>query len=74
MLDPVLLQLDRDLLLLGGIGFLGELIAVELQKYWVEHPTHVHLGEWYQPIALRADIEGVMIAPATAFWNMSRKK
>ncbi len=49
-------------------------IAVELQKYWVDHPTHVHLGEWYQPIALRADIEGVMIAPATAFWNMSRKK
>ena len=49
-------------------------IAIELQKYWVEHPTHVHLGEWYQPIALRADIDGVMIAPATAFWNMSRKK
>ena len=49
-------------------------IALELQKYWVDHPTHVHLGEWYQPIALRADIEGTMVAPATAFWNVSRKK
>jgi len=49
-------------------------IAVELQKYWVDHPTHVHLGEWYQPVALRAEIEGMMTAPATAFWNMSRKK
>jgi peptide/nickel transport system substrate-binding protein len=49
-------------------------IAIELQKYWVDHPTHAHLGQWYQPIALRADIEGMMVAPATAFWNMSRKK
>jgi len=49
-------------------------IATELQKYWVDHPTHVHLGEWYQPVALRTEIEGMMVAPATAFWNMSRKK
>jgi hypothetical protein len=27
MVDPVFLQVGRDLLLLGGIGFLGELIA-----------------------------------------------
>ncbi len=49
-------------------------IAIDLQKYWVDHPTHVHLGQWYQPIALRAEIEGMMVAPATVFWNMSRKK
>ena len=49
-------------------------IAIDLQKYWVDHPTHVHLGQWYQPVALRADIDGMMVAPATAFWNMSRKK
>jgi peptide/nickel transport system substrate-binding protein len=49
-------------------------IAIELQKYWVDHPTHVHLGQWYQPVALRADIDGMMVAPATAFWNVSRKK
>ncbi|MFI5033532.1 MAG: ABC transporter substrate-binding protein, partial [Reyranellales bacterium] len=34
-------------------------IAIDLQKYWVDHPTHVHLGQWYQPIALRAEIEGM---------------
>src|SRR5499426_33459 len=49
-------------------------IATELQKHWVDHPTHVHLGEWYQPIALRADIQGMMVAPATVYWNMNRKK
>jgi peptide/nickel transport system substrate-binding protein len=49
-------------------------IAIELQKYWVEHPTFAHLGQWYQPIALRAEIEGMMVAPAAVFWNMSRKK
>ena len=49
-------------------------IAIDLQKYWVDNPTHVHLGQWNQMIALRTDIDGMMVAPATAFWNMSRKK
>ena len=22
-------------------------IAIDLQKYWVDHPTHVNLGQWY---------------------------
>ena len=48
-------------------------IAIDLQKYWVDHPTHVHLGQWYQPIALRAEIEGMMVAPAAVFWNMTKK-
>ena len=26
-------------------------IAEDLQKYWVDHPTHVNLGQWYSPIA-----------------------
>jgi len=48
--------------------------ALDLQKYWVDHPTHAILGQWYQPIALRADVDGMMVAPAAVFWNMSRKK
>jgi peptide/nickel transport system substrate-binding protein len=48
-------------------------IAVELQKYWVDHPTHVVLGQWYQPVALRDVIDGMMVAPVPVFWNMTKK-
>jgi peptide/nickel transport system substrate-binding protein len=48
-------------------------IAIDLQKYWVDHPTHVNLGQWYQPQALRTNIEGSMVAPVTVFWNMTKK-
>jgi peptide/nickel transport system substrate-binding protein len=48
-------------------------IATDLQKYWVDHPTHVHLGQWYRPTALRANVDGMMAAPVTVFWNMTKK-
>ena len=25
-------------------------IVENLQKYWVDHPTHINLGQWYQPL------------------------
>ncbi len=48
-------------------------IAIDLQKYWVDHPTHVNLGQWYQPIAVRKNIDGTMTAPVPVFWNVSKK-
>jgi peptide/nickel transport system substrate-binding protein len=48
-------------------------IALDLQAYWVEHPTHVNLGQWYQPTAMRANVDGMMVAPVPVFWNMSKK-
>ncbi|MFO1082881.1 MAG: ABC transporter substrate-binding protein [Reyranellaceae bacterium] len=48
-------------------------IAVDLQKYWVDHPTHINVGQWYQPAALRKNIDGAMVAPVTVFWNMTKK-
>jgi len=48
-------------------------IAIDLQKYWVDHPTHVNLGQWYSPQAMRSNIEGTMISPAPVFWNISKK-
>jgi peptide/nickel transport system substrate-binding protein len=48
-------------------------IVIDLQKYWVEHPTHINLGQYRQPFALRANIDGVMLAPVTVFWNMTKK-
>jgi len=48
-------------------------IALDLQKYWVDHPTHVNLGQWYQPSILRTSLDGMMTAPAPVFWNMTKK-
>jgi peptide/nickel transport system substrate-binding protein len=48
-------------------------IAIDLQKYWADHPTHVPLGQWYSPIAMRTNIDGMLVAPAPVFWNVSKK-
>jgi peptide/nickel transport system substrate-binding protein len=48
-------------------------IIVDLQKYWVEHPTHINLGQYYQPFALSTKVDGVLITPVTVFWNITKK-
>jgi peptide/nickel transport system substrate-binding protein len=48
-------------------------IAVGLQKYWVDHPTHVNLGQWYSPIAMRTNVDGMLVAPVPVFWNVTKK-
>jgi peptide/nickel transport system substrate-binding protein len=48
-------------------------IVIDLQKYWVEHPTHVNLGQWYQPFAMSNKVDGVIVSPVTVFWNVTKK-
>ena len=48
-------------------------IAIDLQKYWVQNPTHVNVGQWYQPLARRSNIDGNLAAPVPVFWNVSKK-
>jgi peptide/nickel transport system substrate-binding protein len=48
-------------------------IAMDLQKRWVEAPTHINVGQWYQPSALRTNVDGMLVAPVPVFWNMSKK-
>jgi peptide/nickel transport system substrate-binding protein len=48
-------------------------IAEAVQRRWVEYPTHVHLGQWYSPMAMRKNIDGVLTAPAPLFWNITKK-
>jgi len=49
-------------------------IAIDLQKYWVDHPTHINLGQWYQPMALRKNVDGMLVAPVPVFWNVTKTK
>ena len=48
-------------------------IAEQVQLRYLEVPTHVHLGQWYKPIALRKNIDGMIIAPVVVFWNVTKQ-
>ncbi|WP_422008565.1 ABC transporter substrate-binding protein [Reyranella sp.] len=48
-------------------------IVEDLQKYWVDHPTHINVGQWYAPLARRKNITGNLTAPAPVFWNVTKK-
>ena len=48
-------------------------LAEAVQVRVTEYPTHVHLGQWYQPFALRTSVDNVVAAPVTVFWNMTKK-
>jgi peptide/nickel transport system substrate-binding protein len=48
-------------------------IAEAVQVRYTEYPTHVHLGQWYQPIAARKTIDDIITAPVPVFWNIKRK-
>ena len=47
-------------------------IAEAVQVAWAQDPTHVFLGQWYQPAAVRKNIDGFVIAPVTVFWNVTK--
>ena len=47
-------------------------IAEAVQVRWTQYPTHVHLGQWYQPGASRKNVDGYVVAPASVFWNISK--
>jgi len=48
-------------------------IAEAVQVRWAQNPSHVFLGQWYQPAAMRKNVDGVVAAPVTVFWNMTKK-
>ncbi|MGE0768181.1 MAG: ABC transporter substrate-binding protein [Hyphomicrobiaceae bacterium] len=48
-------------------------IAAAVQKRFVEYPTHIPLGQWYNLGAMRNGVEGVIAAPAPVLWNISVK-
>jgi peptide/nickel transport system substrate-binding protein len=47
-------------------------IAEAVQVRQVTYPTYVPLGQWYQPIAVRKNISGVLATTVSAFWNISK--
>ncbi len=48
-------------------------IAQEIQQRAMDIVTYVPLGQYMEPIAYRDNLEGVIKAPVTLFWNISKK-
>jgi len=48
-------------------------IAETVQVRVTQYPTHIHLGQWFQPAAARKNIEGFVPAPVTILWNIEKK-
>jgi peptide/nickel transport system substrate-binding protein len=48
-------------------------IVVAIQKRFVEYPTHIPLGQWYNSGAHRDTVDGIIAAPAPVLWNISVK-
>jgi peptide/nickel transport system substrate-binding protein len=48
-------------------------IAEAVQVRNTEVTTHIHLGQWYYPTALRRNVVGMPAAPVPVFWNIEKK-
>jgi peptide/nickel transport system substrate-binding protein len=44
--------------------------AVQIRE--TEYPTYINVGQYYVPFAMRKNINGVITAPVTVFWNVEK--
>jgi peptide/nickel transport system substrate-binding protein len=47
-------------------------LAHQIQARALEVGTHGYVGQWYQPIAHRDNVVGMLNGPAPFFWNVSK--
>jgi peptide/nickel transport system substrate-binding protein len=48
-------------------------LAAQIQRHALQFGTHAWLGEWYQPMAWRKEISGVVTSPVPVFWNVTKE-
>jgi peptide/nickel transport system substrate-binding protein len=48
-------------------------IAEQVQLRVIDYPTHVILGQFTTPTALRTNVNGLLHTPALALWNVEKK-
>jgi peptide/nickel transport system substrate-binding protein len=49
-------------------------LAHQIQARALEVGTHAYVGQWYQPMALRDNVTGMLEGPAPFFWNVSKSE
>ncbi|MDQ3270623.1 MAG: ABC transporter substrate-binding protein, partial [Pseudomonadota bacterium] len=47
-------------------------LAEQLQLRAIETATHVHLGQYNNPAALRSNISGLVPGGAQVYWNIKK--
>jgi peptide/nickel transport system substrate-binding protein len=45
-------------------------IAEAVQVRAAEYPTHIPLGQYVQPVAMRKNVTGLLTGPSIAYWNI----
>jgi len=48
-------------------------LVEKIQMRVAESPTHIHLGQWYQPHAMRNNISGATKSPVPVFWGYTKE-
>ena len=48
-------------------------IAEQVQLRVLEYPTHVPLGQFTTPTAIRTNVDGLLRTPSLALWNVEKK-
>jgi peptide/nickel transport system substrate-binding protein len=48
---------------------IAEQVAVRVTEY----PTHIHLGQYLQPTAMRKNVSGLLVATNLVLWNVEKK-
>ena len=49
-------------------------IAEQIQERAFEIVTHGNFGQWYNPIAYRDNLDGLIVAPVPFFWNIEKNE
>jgi peptide/nickel transport system substrate-binding protein len=49
-------------------------LAEQVQARALEVGTHAYVGQWYQPLAFRNTLSGVLEGPAPFFWNIAKSE
>ncbi|MEM7023322.1 MAG: ABC transporter substrate-binding protein [Pseudomonadota bacterium] len=47
-------------------------LAKKIQERALSLGTHGYVGQWYQPMVHRDNVEGLLEAPAPVFWNVTK--
>jgi peptide/nickel transport system substrate-binding protein len=45
-------------------------IAEAVQMRAAAYPTHIPLGQYVQPVAMRKNVAGLLTGPSIAYWNI----
>jgi peptide/nickel transport system substrate-binding protein len=48
-------------------------LVAQIQSHFAQSPTHVHLGQWFRPMAVRTHLSGVLEALVPVFWNIEKR-